>query len=116
MGWTNYVLIFYENVTHILQGEIPTYTISYIDDVPIQGPAMDYQTANGDYEHVEGNPRIRCFVKEVLNRIVTRMWYSGGTFSRKKSIFIAYSYRVLGYQCTPEGQIVKQDCTQVIRD
>ena len=34
MGWTNSVPIFHDDVTHILQEEIPEYTIPYIDDVP----------------------------------------------------------------------------------
>ena len=35
MGWTNSVLIFHDDVTYILQDEIPHTTIPYIDDVPI---------------------------------------------------------------------------------
>ena len=39
MGWTNSVPIFHDDVTFILQAEIPHTTIPYIDDVPIRGPA-----------------------------------------------------------------------------
>ncbi|THH15278.1 hypothetical protein EW146_g5172 [Bondarzewia mesenterica] len=35
MGWTNLVPIFHDDVTFILQPEIPDTTIPYIDDVPI---------------------------------------------------------------------------------
>ena len=38
MGWTNSVPIFHDDVTFILQPEIPSVTIPYIDDVPIKGP------------------------------------------------------------------------------
>jgi hypothetical protein len=38
MGWTNSVPIFYDDVTHILQPEIPDTTVPYIDDVPIRSP------------------------------------------------------------------------------
>ena len=39
MGWTNSVPIFHNDVTHILQHEIPQVTQHYIDDVPVIGPA-----------------------------------------------------------------------------
>ena len=35
MGWTNSVPIFHNNVTYILQPEIPHTTIPYIDNVPV---------------------------------------------------------------------------------
>ena len=35
MGWTNAVPIFHDDVMHILQPEVPQYTIPYINDVPI---------------------------------------------------------------------------------
>ncbi|SJL18848.1 uncharacterized protein ARMOST_22450 [Armillaria ostoyae] len=35
MGWTNSVPIFHNDVTFILQPEIPEFTIPYIDDVPV---------------------------------------------------------------------------------
>ena len=35
MGWTNAVPIFHDDVMHILQPEVPQYTIPYIDNVPI---------------------------------------------------------------------------------
>ncbi|KAJ3474633.1 hypothetical protein NLI96_g12348 [Meripilus lineatus] len=39
MGWTNSVPIFHDDVTYILQDKIPEWTIPYIDDVPVRGPA-----------------------------------------------------------------------------
>ena len=41
MGWTNSVPIFHDNVTFILQPEIPDVTVPYIDDVPIKGLSQD---------------------------------------------------------------------------
>ena len=38
MGWTNSVPIFHDDVTHILQLEIPDTTVPYIDNIPIRGP------------------------------------------------------------------------------
>ena len=47
MGWTNSVPIFHDNVTAILRAEIPEITIPYIDDVPVQGPALKYEIGPG---------------------------------------------------------------------
>ena len=41
MGWTNSVPISHDDVTYILQPEIPDVTIPYIDDVPVKGPDLD---------------------------------------------------------------------------
>ena len=38
MGWTNSVPIFHDDVTYILQDEIPHVIRPYIDDMPIKGP------------------------------------------------------------------------------
>jgi len=42
MGWTNSVPIFHDDITFILQPEIPHITIPYIDDVPVKGPPTRY--------------------------------------------------------------------------
>ncbi|KAI0045509.1 hypothetical protein FA95DRAFT_1465816, partial [Auriscalpium vulgare] len=94
-------------VTHILRKEIPTYTIPFIDDVPIKGPKLDYRLADGSYEMIPENPDIRRFVWEHLvntNRILQRMRYSEGTFSGTKSILISREFTVLRHLCTPEGR------------
>ena len=62
MGWTNSVPIFHDDVTCILQPEIPDTTIPYIDDVPIRGPAEKYLLPDGTEEHIPDNPGIRRFV------------------------------------------------------
>jgi len=41
MGWTNSVPIFHDDVTYILQKEIPEVTVPYIDDVPVEGQQLD---------------------------------------------------------------------------
>ena len=58
MGWTNSVPIFHNDVTHILQPEIPHITVPYINDVPIKGPRSCYQCDDGTYETIESNPDI----------------------------------------------------------
>ncbi len=96
MGWTNSVPIFHDDVTFILQSEIPEFTIPYIDDVPVRGPETRYEIIGG-YETIPLNQGIRRFVWEHfqnLNRIVQRMKYCGGTFSGKKAyLCCAEDYR-----------------------
>src|SRR3981081_3001 len=108
MGWTNSVPIFHDDVTHILQPEVPHLTVPYIDDVPVKGPRSFYKTSDGSYETSPQNAGIRRFVWEHfqgLNRIVHRMKYSGGTFSGYKSTLCASEITVLGHRCTQEGRL-----------
>ena len=96
MGWTNSVPIFHEDVTYILQPEIPQTTIPYIDDVPIRG------------ETHPDNSGIRRFVWEHfqgLNRVVQCMKYCGGTFSGYKVILCAEETTVVRHCCTPDGRL-----------
>ena len=108
MGWTNSVPIFHDDVTHILQPEIPHVTIPYIDDVPLKGPPTRYVQADGTYEAIVENPGIRRFVWEHfqnLNRVVQRMKYCGGTFSGTKIALCVPEIIVLGHRCTFEGRL-----------
>ena len=108
MGWTNSVPIFHDDVTHILQAEIPHVTQPYIDDVPVRGPPSRYIQDNGEPETIPENPGIRRFVWEHfqdLNRVVQRMKYSGGTFSGYKSFLCRPEITVLGHRCTYEGRL-----------
>src|ERR1700677_5072726 len=78
MGWTNSVLIFHDDVTFILQPEIPHITILYIDDVPIKGPKTHYIRPDSTFDTISENPDIRRFVWEHfenLNRVIQRMKY-----------------------------------------
>ena len=91
MGWTNSVPIFHDDVTHILQPEIPHTTIPYIDDVPIKGPRSRYILPTGDFETIPENPGIRRFVWEHfqgVNRVVQHMKYSGGTFLASNHFYV----------------------------
>ena len=108
MGWTNSVPIFHDDVTYILQPEIPHVTQPYIDDVPVRGPATMYIQENGEPETIPENPGIRRFVWEHfqdLNRVVQRMKYSGGTFSGVKTTLCAAEITVLGHRCTFNGRL-----------
>ena len=58
MGWTNSVPIFHDDVTYILQPEIPITTVPYINDVPIHGPVDRYILSDGSEECIPENPGI----------------------------------------------------------
>ena len=108
MGWTNSVPIFHDDVTHILQPEIPDVTIPYIDDVAIRGPPEKYVLSDGTEERIPENSGIRRFIWEHfqnLNRVVQRIKYSGGTFSGFKSTLCAEEIVVVGHRCTPQGRL-----------
>ena len=107
MGWTNSVPIFHDNVTYILQEEIPEVTWPFVDDVPIGGSRTRYQTKDGEYETIPESSGICRFIWEHfqnVNRVVQRMKYCGGTFSGKKSIICAEEFVVVGHLCTYEGR------------
>src|SRR5271163_2367893 len=117
MGWTNSVPIFHDDVTYILQPEIPDVTVPFIDDVPIKGPKSRYQLEDGSYETIKENSGIRRFVWEHfqnLNRVVQRMKYCGGTFSGPKTVLCAEKIVVVGHRCTYDGRLPETDRVGVI--
>ena len=119
MGWCNAVPIFHDDVTYILQPEIPDLTVPYIDDCPGKGPESDYRDRDGNYETIPQNPGIRRFVWEHfnnMNRIVQRIKYAGGTFSGTKSIICAREIMVVGHRCTPEGRLPDESRVAVIKN
>jgi hypothetical protein len=119
MGWTGSVPIFHDDVTYILQPEIPHVTIPYIDDVPIKGPKMKYLLEDGKYETIPENSGIRRFIWEHfqnLNRVVQRMKYSGGTFSGLKLFLCIPKFWVVGHCCTEDGRIADDSKVAVIKN
>ena len=58
MGWMNSVPIFHDDVTYILQPEIPDYTVPYVDDVPFKGPTNEYRLPDGGYMTIPQNLEI----------------------------------------------------------
>jgi hypothetical protein len=100
MGWTNSVSIFHDDVTYILQPEIPHVTQPYIDDIPVKGPSTRYIKDNGEPETIPENSGIWRFVWEHfqdLNHTVQQMKYSGGTFSGLKTTLCTPEITVLGH-------------------
>ncbi|VDC04556.1 unnamed protein product [Peniophora sp. CBMAI 1063] len=107
MGWTNSVPIFHDNVTYILQPEVPEFTQPYINDVPIRGPATRYELGD-TYETIPENPSICHFVWKhllVVNRNIQRMRYCGGTFSGFKAYICVPEFMIAGHQCTYAGRV-----------
>jgi hypothetical protein len=100
MGWTNSVPIFHDDVTYILQPEIPHVTQPYIDNIPVKGPSTRYIKDNGEPETIPENSGIWRFVWEHfqdLNCIVQQMKYSGRTFSGLKTTLCTPKITVLGH-------------------
>jgi hypothetical protein len=64
MGWMNFMPIFHNDVTYILQPEIPDTIVPYIDDVLIHGPEGRYILPDGTDERIPDNPGIQCFIWE----------------------------------------------------
>ena len=119
MGWTNSVPIFHDDVTYILQEEIPDYTVPYVDDVPLRGPETVYKRSDGTYETIAGNSGIRRFVWEHfknVNRILNRMRYAGGTFSGPKAVIIDDDLVIIGHRCTSVGRLPDDERVRVVRN
>src|SRR5580698_5322739 len=117
MGWTNSVPIYHDDVTYILQDEIPHVTQPYVDDVPIKGPRNRYELEGRGYETIPGNDGIRRFVWEHaqnVNRVIQRMKYSGGTFSGTKAMLCCSETIVVGHRCTYEGRKPEDKIADVI--
>ena len=107
MGQMNSVLIFHDDVTYILRDKIPKYTLPYIDDVPIQGPATRYKLSDGTVEVLDKNPGIQRFIFEHLgtvNRILQRMKYAGETFSGPKTKICDDHITIVGFDCLYKGR------------
>ncbi|KNZ81963.1 hypothetical protein J132_09284 [Termitomyces sp. J132] len=97
MGWTSSVPIFHDNITFILQPEIPHNVLSFIDDVGIKGP-KDWKIVNGKPAKHPANPNI-CLALweffELLKRVLQQMKYCGGTFSGHKLVLCAPTFKIL---------------------
>ena len=52
MGWTNAVPVLHNNIMHILQPEVPQFTIPFTDNVPVCRPATTYQNNNRVFETI----------------------------------------------------------------
>jgi hypothetical protein len=98
-GAMNAVAIFHGDVTFILEPEIPHVAKPFVDDTAIQGPASQYETAEGSYETIPENPGIRRFIWEHLNdvhHIIHHLGHTGTTVSAPKLFMAAPCYVTAG--------------------
>ena len=119
MGYTNSFQIMHNDVTFILQDEIPNTTIPFADDIGVKGPATRYEKSDGTYETIEGNPGIRRFVWEHMEdcaRVVSRIGAVGGTISGKKVTLCAPHGVIVGQKCTYEGRVPEDSKVEKIRN
>jgi hypothetical protein len=121
MGHTNSVQIMQGDINYILRDEIPLFTVPFIDDVAVKGPATCYENADGTYETIPENSGICRFVWEHLanvNHILILQWlkYVGGTFSGKKLKLCIPTIVILGQRCNYEGHVPHEAKTQKIQD
>ena len=118
-GWTNAVAIFHEDVTFILEPEIPHVAWPFVDDCSIKGPASRYETEDGGYETLFENPGIRKFIWQHLNdvhRILHRLGCAGATVSAKKLFVAVPEVVILGHKCTYTGRVPDDSKIAKVRD
>lgn len=119
MGWTNAVAIFHEDVTFILEPEIPHVAWPFVDDCSIKGPATRSETSNGGYETIPENPGIRKFIWQHLvdvHRILHRLSCAGATVSANKLFIAVPEVIILGHKCNYEGRVPDDSKIARIRD
>lgn len=90
-----------------MQDEIPEYTIPYADDIPVQGPATQYELDSRGYKVLAENPGIHWFMWEhllAMLRIVQSIKAMGGTVLAKKTIICGTTAGILGHLWTYEGR------------
>ncbi|KNZ80751.1 hypothetical protein J132_04561 [Termitomyces sp. J132] len=95
--------IFYDDITFILQPEIPHNVLSFIDDIGAKGP-KDWKIVNGKPAKHPANPNV-CLALweffELLNRVLQQMKYCSGIFSGYKLVLCAPTFKILGHVCMP---------------
>jgi hypothetical protein len=118
-GWTNAGAIFHEDVTFILEPEIPDVAWPFMDDCSIKGPATRYETNDGGFETIPDNDHVRRFVWEHLNdvhRILHRLHCAGATVSASKLFIAVPEVVILGHKCNYEGRVPDDSKIAKIRD
>ena len=118
-GWTNAGAIFHEDVTFILELEIPHVAWPYMDDCSIKGPASHYETAYGGYDTIPENPGICTFIWQHLSNvhcIFHHLCCAGATMSAKKLFIAVPKVIILGHKCNYEGRVLDDSKIACIQD
>jgi hypothetical protein len=108
-GSTNAVAIFHDDVTFILEPEIPSVAKPFLNNTTIQGPASQYETPNRGYEMIPKNTSIQHFIWEHLNNVhqaIHCLGHTGTTVSAPKLFLTAPEVLILSHKCTYEGHIL----------
>jgi hypothetical protein len=107
-GWTNTGTIFHEDITFILEPEIPDIAWPFMDDCSIKGPTTRYKTNNGGFETIPDNDQVCRFVWEHLNDvhcILHRLHCASTTVSTSKLFIAVPEVIILRHKCNYEGRI-----------
>jgi hypothetical protein len=94
MGWTNVVTIFHENVTFLLELEIPHVAWPFVNDCSIKGLASHYKNDEGGYKTLGDNSSIHKFVWQHLldvHCILHCLHCASATISAKKLFMLCLS-------------------------
>jgi hypothetical protein len=86
---------------------------------PLKTPDHKYETSDGGYETIPGNPGVRRFIWEHLNnfnRVLKHIKVIGGTFNGKKLTVCTPQAIVVGHCCTYEGRVPDGSAVQKIKD
>ncbi len=119
MGWTNAVAIFHEDVTFLLEPEIPHIAWPFVDDCSIKGPATRFETEGGGYETMPNNPGLQRFIWQHLldiHHILHHLHCAGTTVSAKKLFIAVPEVVILGHKCNYEGRVLDDSKIAYIRD
>jgi integrase-like protein/reverse transcriptase-like protein len=119
MGWTNTVAIFHEDVTFLLEPEIPHVAWPFVDDCSIKGPPTRFETKDSGYETLPDNPGICKFIWQHLldvHRILHRLRCAGATVSAKKLSIAVPEVVILGHKCNYKGHVLDNSKIARIRD
>jgi hypothetical protein len=101
--------IFHEDVTFILEPEIPNVAWPFIDNISIKGPVTRYEINEDKYKTTPDNSKIRHFVWEHLNdihRILHQLCCAGATVLAKKLHIAVPEVVILGHKCNYDGRIL----------
>jgi hypothetical protein len=98
---------FQDNMTLVLNQEIPEKASVFIDDVAVKGPRTQYKRSNGSPETLRENAEIQRFVWEHawdLHTILHKIGLVGGTVAGTKIQAAQEKVIILGHLCRPDGR------------
>ena len=113
-GWTNTGVIFHEDITFILELEIPNVAWPFMDNCSIKGVETRYEMSNGGYKMIPDNNQVCRFVWEYLSnvhRILHHLRCTGTTVLAKKLFITVLEVMILGHKCNYQGHVLDDSKT-----